>query len=465
MNSDANDAAPQGIAVIGMAARLPGAGDVDGYWRNLLDGVCAIRRTGDEELRAAGFSDKDLADPRFMRAFGVLDGVAEFDARFFGYPPARAEGLDPQQRLLLEVAWHAMEHAGHAPGTVDGTVGTYISITQSSYRPKTDGDLADSFFALTSRDKDYAASRIAYKLDLTGPSMMIQSASSGSLSAIHAAVEGLLSGQCDMAIAGGASIALPQGGYRYQPGLMLSPTGECRAFDATADGAVPGNGVGIVVLKPLAQALADGDTVYAVIRGSALNNDGAQKSDYLAPSVQGQARVVGEALAVADIDPATIGYIETHGTGTLIGDPIEIRALSRVFKREDFGARRCALGALKPNIGHLHVASGVAGLIKAALAVHHGVLPPTLNFTSANPETDLERTPFYVNTERSAWVSDGPRRAGVSAFGLGGTNVHIVLEQVPAVASLPARAYGPVALLLSAKTPAALDGLATALAR
>jgi polyketide synthase PksM/rhizoxin synthesis polyketide synthase/nonribosomal peptide synthetase RhiB len=464
MRDSNSDTAPQGIAIIGMAARLPGAGDVDSYWRNLLDGACAIRRTSDEDLRAAGFSDKELADPRFMRAFGVLDGVAEFDARFFGYPPARAEGLDPQQRLLLEVAWHAMEHAGHAPGTIDGTVGTYISITQSSYRPKTDGDLADSFFALTSRDKDYAASRIAYKLDLTGPSMMIQSASSGSLSAIHAAVEGLLSGQCDMAIAGGASIALPQGGYRYQPGLMLSPTGECRAFDATADGAVPGNGVGIVVLKPLAQALADGDTVYAVIRGSALNNDGAQKSDYLAPSVQGQARVVGEALAVADIDPATIGYIETHGTGTPIGDPIEIRALSRVFKRDEFGGRRCALGALKPNIGHLHVASGVAGLIKAALAVHHGVLPPTLNFTSANPETDLERTPFYVNTERSAWVSDGPRRAGVSAFGLGGTNVHIVLEQAPA-APLPSGTHGPVALLLSAKTPAALDRLAAGLAR
>jgi acyl transferase domain-containing protein/acyl carrier protein/SAM-dependent methyltransferase len=461
--SDANTA-HQGIAVIGMAARLPGAGDVDTFWRNILGGVSAIRRTGDAELLAAGFSDKELADPRFMRAFGVLDGVAEFDAKFFGYPPARAEGLDPQQRLLLEVAWHAMEHAGYAPGTADGAVGTYISITQSSYRPKTDGDLADSFFALTSRDKDYAASRIAYKLDLTGPSMMIQSASSGSLAAIHAAVEGLLSGQCDMAIAGGASIALPQGAYRYQPGLMLSPTGECRAFDATADGAVPGNGVGIVVLKPLAQAMADGDTVYAVIRGSALNNDGAQKSDYLAPSVQGQARVVGEALAVADIDPATVGYIETHGTGTLIGDPIEIRALSRVFRRDEFGGRRCALGALKPNIGHLHVASGVAGLIKASLAVHHGVLPPTLNFASANPETALEQTPFYVNTERSAWVSDGPRRAGVSAFGLGGTNVHIVLEQAPA-AAMPVRASGSLALLLSAKTPAALEGLTAALAR
>jgi polyketide synthase PksM/rhizoxin synthesis polyketide synthase/nonribosomal peptide synthetase RhiB len=458
------DGTQQGIAIIGMAVRLPGAADVGAYWRNLLEGVCSIRKPDDRALKDAGWSADSMADPKLVRAFGVLDGVAEFDARFFGYPPARAEGLDPQQRLLLQVAWHAMEHAGYAPGTATGTVGTYISITQSSYRPRTEEGLADSFFALTSRDKDYAASRIAYKLDLTGPSMMIQSASSGSLAAVHVAVEGLLSGQCDMAIAGGASIALPQGAYRYAPGLMLSPTGTCRAFDASADGAVPGNGVGIVVLKLLSQAMADGDTVYAVIRGTALNNDGAQKSDYLAPSVQGQARVIGEALAVADIDPATVGYIETHGTGTLIGDPIEIRALSRVFRREAFGARRCALGTLKPNIGHLHVASGIAGLIKAALAVHHGVLPPSLNFAAPNPEANLEGTPFYVSTKRAVWESDGPRRAGVSAFGLGGTNVHVVLEQAPEKRS-GTRAGGPVALLLSAKTAAARDGLAAALAR
>ena len=376
MTADETETGVDGIAIIGMAARLPGAADVDAYWNNLTKGISAIRGATDGELLAAGFSPEDLANPNLVRAFGWLDGVANFDARFFGYPPARAEGLDPQQRLLLEVAWHALEHAGYAPGTHGGTVGTYLSITQSTYHPEQEPDLADSFFALTSRDKDYAASRIAYKLDLTGPSLMIQSASSGSLAAVHAAVEALLSGQCDIALAGGCSISLPQGAYRHAPGLMLSASGTCRAFDAGADGAVPGNGLGIVVLKPLAQAMADSDTIYAVIRGSALNNDGARKSDYLAPSVSGQARVVGEALAVADIDPETVGYIETHGTGTLIGDPIEIRGLAQVFSGGAPIARRCALGSAKPSIGHLHVASGVAGLIKAALAVYHGVIPP-----------------------------------------------------------------------------------------
>ena len=453
-----------GVAIIGMAARFPGAADVDAYWRNQVEGISAVTRLSDEALREAGFSPADLADPRLVRAFGALDGIADFDARFFGFPPARAQGLDPQQRLLLEVAWHAMEHAGYAPGTAKGAVGTYLSITQSGYRPEAQNDLAESFFDLTSRDKDYAASRVAYKLDLTGPSMMIQSASSGSLAAIHAAVEGLLSGQCDLAIAGGCSITLPQGAYRHAAGLMLSATGTCRAFDAAADGTVPGNGLGIVVLKPLAKAVLDGDTIYAVIRGSALNNDGAQKTDYLAPSVQGQARVVGEALAAAGVAPETIGYIETHGTGTLIGDPIEIRALAQIF-RSTAGDRRCAIGSVKPGIGHLHVASGVAGLIRAALAVHHGLMPPTLNFASANPETDLGSTPFYVNTTLSPWPGQGPRRAGVSAFGLGGTNVHVVLEQAPPARPRTARIPLPLPLILSAKTPRALDIAAANLTR
>ncbi|MGE0221886.1 MAG: SDR family NAD(P)-dependent oxidoreductase [Acetobacteraceae bacterium] len=457
-------ASMDGIAIIGMAVRLPGAADVDRFWHNQMDGIGAIRRLDDDALLGSGFSRDDLADPALVRAFGVLDGIAEFDARFFGFPPTRAQALDPQQRLLLQAAWHAMEHAGYGPGTQAGTVGTYLSITQSSYGGAAAPDLADSFFALTSRDKDYAASRVAYKLDLTGPAMMIQSASSGSLAAVHAAVEALVSGQCDMALAGGCSIALPQGAYRHAPGLMLSASGTCRAFDSRADGTVPGNGLGVVVLKPVAQAMLDGDTIYAVIRGSALNNDGAQKTDYLAPSVQGQARVVGEALAVADVDPATIGYIETHGTGTLIGDPIEIRALSQIFRRTAFSDGHCALGSLKPSIGHLHVASGVAGLIRAALAVHHGVVPPSLNYAEANPELDLGATPFFFNTAACAWPLPGPRRAGVSAFGLGGTNVHVVLEQAP---PLPPRAPRPpaaVPLVLSGKTPEALHRATAALA-
>ena len=238
MIANEDETVVDGIAIVGMAARLPGAADVDAYWDNLTKGVSAIRKATDEELLAAGFSKNDLTNQNLVRAFGWLDGVANFDAQFFGYPPARAQGLDPQQRLLLEVAWHALEHAGYAAGTHGGTVGTYLSITQSSYHPEYQTDLADSFFALTSRDKDYAASRIAYKLDLTGPSLMIQSASSGSLAAVHAAVEALLSGQCDMALAGGCSISLPQGAYRHAPGLMLSASGSCRAFDAAADGAL-----------------------------------------------------------------------------------------------------------------------------------------------------------------------------------------------------------------------------------
>jgi acyl transferase domain-containing protein/acyl carrier protein/SAM-dependent methyltransferase len=455
---------PEAIAVIGMAARLPGAEDVDAFWRNLVAGTSAIRRADDAALRAAGFSDAELADPALVRAFGVLDDAFCFDARFFGFPPARAAALDPQQRLLLELAWHALEHAGYGPGTFADSVGTYFSIAQSQYRAAGADDVADGFFALTSRDKDYAASRVAYKLDLTGPSMMIQAASSGALAAVHAAVEGLLSGQCDMALAGGCSIALPQGAYRHAPGLMLSPSGACRSFDAEADGTVPGSGAGIVVLKPLARAIEDGDTVYAVIRGSALNNDGAQKTDYLAPSVRGQARVIGEALAAAGVEPESVGYIETHGTGTAIGDPIEVRALAQVFRREAFGERRCALGALKPSIGHLHVASGIAGLIKAALAVHHGRLPPTLNFARAHAETALDETPFFVNDRLAGWPFAGPRRAGVSAFGLGGTNVHVVLEEAPEPAPRPAFAE-PVVLVLSARTRAALDALTAALAR
>ncbi|ATQ70566.1 MULTISPECIES: SDR family NAD(P)-dependent oxidoreductase [Methylosinus] len=449
------------VAIIGMAARLPGAADVDAFWRNQLEGLCAITRQDAAALRAAGFSDADLADPRLAPAFGVLDGVADFDARFFGYPPARAQSLDPQQRLLLEVAWHALEHAGYGPGTIEGSIGAYLSIAQSGYPAPAATDVADAFFELTSRDKDYAASRVAYKLDLTGPSLMIQSASSGSLAAVHAAAEALIGGQCDMAIAGGCSIALPQGAYRHAPGLMLSATGVCRAFDAAADGAVPGSGLGVVVLKLLRDALADGDAIYAVIRGSALNNDGANKSDYLAPGVAGQARVIGEALAAAGVAAETIGYVETHGTATPIGDPIEIRALARAFEGV---ATPCALGALKPSIGHLHVASGVAGLIRAALAVHHGVLPPTLGFSAPNPELSLETTPFYINTSLSPWPKPGPRRAGVSAFGLGGTNVHVVLEQAPARPRERLRQAPRLPLLLSAKTPRALEAMARDLA-
>ena len=462
-------AAPPGaVAIIGLAARFPGAPDVASFWRNLVEGREAIRRATPEALQAAGFDAATIADPRLVPAFGTLDDADRFDATFFGYPANRAARLDPQQRLLLEAAWHALEDAGYGPGSGHGqVVGTYLSMTASTYGVGDAGDdLGDDFFLLTSRDKDYAATRIAWRLDLTGPALMVQSACSGSLAAVHVAAEAVLSGQCDIAIAGGCSLTLPQGAYRQAAGLMLSATGRLRAFDASADGAVPGNGLGIVVLKPLARALADGDTIHAVIRGSALNNDGARKADFLAPSVAGQRRAIVEALAMADVPAESLGMVECHGTGTAIGDPVEIRALAQAFAASGHpgGGPRCLIGSVKGNIGHLNAAGGIAGLIKAVLALRHGLVPPSLHFAAPNPRLALDETPFAVAATASAWPArPGPRRAGVSSFGFGGTNVHMVLEQAPTVPAAPPLAR-PVPLLLSAKDEAALDRLAAALA-
>ncbi len=454
-----------GIAIIGMAARLPGARDLDAYWHNLVNGVGAVRSLDDAELRRGGFDARALADPSLVRAFGVLDDVDCFDAGYFGYAPARAEQLDPQQRILLECAVTALEHAGYPGEALGGTIGAYLATAQSTYRPQSSAEIANGFFALTSSDKDYAATRVSYKLDLTGPSVMVQAACSSSLAAVHHAVEALLSGQCEMALAGGCSITLPQGAYRWAEGLMVAQDGVCRPFDRAASGAVPGNGCALVVLKPLADALADGDTVHAVIRGSALNNDGRHKADYLAPSVRGQARVVGEALTVAGLSADAIGYVEAHGTGTALGDPIEIRALTQAFRHFTDARASCAIGSVKASIGHLNVASGIAGLVKAVLALEHGLVPPSLNFAEANPEIDLASTPFFVAREVATWPDrDGPRRAGVSSFGFGGTNVHLVLEQAPAqpVMATDARA---VILPLSARTPAALERLSVDMAQ
>jgi acyl transferase domain-containing protein/NAD(P)-dependent dehydrogenase (short-subunit alcohol dehydrogenase family)/SAM-dependent methyltransferase len=429
------------VAVIGLSCRVPGASGADAYWRNLLSGHCAIARLDDAALATAGVGARDRNDAGVVRAFGVLDDIDRFDAALFGLPPRRAALLDPQQRLLLEAAWAALENAGYPPDGTGRTIGTYVSLTQSTYFPEIGAGGEDAVFALTASEKDYAASRIAHKLGLTGPAMVVQSACSSALLAVHTAVEALTGGQCDMAIAGGVSITLPQGAYRHIPGLMLSPAGVCRAFDAAADGTVPGNGVGIVVLKPLAKALADGDPIRAVILGSAANNDGAVKADYLAPSVAGQARVVGEALAVAGLDPSDIGMIEAHATGTRLGDPIEVQALAKVFGGLPAGS--IALGSVKSSIGHLNAASGIAGLIKAILAVEHGVIPPSHGFAVPNPEIRFGETPFHVLTKAVAWPEARVRRAGVSSFGFGGTNVHVVIEAPPAVPPRPPASGGP----------------------
>ena len=450
-----------GIAVIGMACRLPGAVNLEAYRQLLLDGRSGIVYSDDAALRANGIPAALLTHPHLVRRFGVLADVEAFDAAAFGIPPARAQVLDPQQRVLLELAVSAMEHAGYAGETDGCSVGVYVSLAHCSYRGGVATDAAGGFFGLTASDKDYGATRISYALDLTGPSLTVQSACSGSLAALHMAVEALLSGQCDMALAGGASILLPQGAYIAAPGLMLAADGHCRPFDAVAAGTVPGNGAGLVVLKRLDRARADGDTIHAVVRGSAIANDGARKVDYLAPGIRGQMRAVGEAWSVAGIEPASLGMIEAHGTGTALGDPIEINALSQVFGH--FAEQgypppaHCRIGSVKANIGHLNVASGIAGFIKTVLALRDGIIPGTPGFQRQNPDAPFANTPLTLSGEPQPWT--GWRRAGVSSFGFGGTNVHVVLEQPPE-RSTPRRASaGPWLLPLSAHDPAGLERL------
>ncbi len=453
------------IAVIGMSCRLPGAPNLEAYRRLLLAGRLGIVATADDALLANGIPGELLLHPHLVRRFGVLDGVDAFDAAAFGMPPARAAVLDPQQRILLELAVTALEHAGYTGEADAGAIGVYVSLAHCSYRGGAAADAAGGFFGLTASDKDYGATRISYALDLTGPSMTVQSACSGSLAALHIAVEALLSGQCDLALAGGASILLPQGAYLAAPGLMLAPDGHCRPFDAAAAGTVPGNGAGLVVLKRLHRARADGDTIHAVVLGSAIANDGSRKVDYLAPGIRGQMRAIGEAWSVAGIEPASLGLIEAHGTGTRLGDPIEIKALNQVFGHfsgEGLAPPECCrIGSVKANIGHLNVASGIAGFIKAVLAVRDGIIHAVPGFRSANPEAQFDGTPLRVAAESSAWP--GLRRAGVSSFGFGGTNVHVVLEQPPPVQA-PRGEVGPLLLPLSAHDPAAMERMRRALA-
>lgn len=422
------------VAIVGMTCRFPGAGDYTQFWRNLCAGTESISHFSTEELAAAGIPEHMLADPGYVRAQGVLAGSDEFDAEFFGISPKEAEIMDPQQRILLECAWEALEDAGHDPARVAGRIGVYAGSYYNTYLPglpAADGP-AELFTRNIANEKDYLAARIAYKLDLTGPAVTVQTACSTSLVAVHLACQALLTGECDLALAGGATVRAQQvTGYQVQPGGIFSSDGHCRAFDAAAEGTVPGNGAGIVVLKRLADALADRDFVWAVIRGSATGNDGADRAGFTAPGVSGQTRVVSAALAMAAVDPATVGYVETHGSATPLGDPVEIEALNRAFGGS--GTSSCAIGSVKTNIGHTHAAAGIAGLIKTTLAVRHGLIPPSLHFTEANPEIDFSGTPFFVNTGLREWPSNGhPRRAGVSSLGMGGTGAHVVLEQPPA---------------------------------
>ncbi|HVH12745.1 MAG TPA: type I polyketide synthase, partial [Longimicrobium sp.] len=448
------------IAIIGMAGRFPGARDVERFWENLRAGVHSITFLSEEEAAAAGVAPSLLRDPRYVRAGGVIDDADRFDSAFFGFTPREADVMDPQHRVFMETAWEALENAGYTPG--EGTVGVYAGAPGNDYLSHVlaRADIVDAlgaFQASLATGRDFLATHTAHRLNLRGPAVNVHTACSTGLVAVHVACQALIAGECDVAVAGGVSIRAAPPGYPYMPGGIASPDGFCRAFDADAAGLVGGDGIGLVVLKRLAEAIADGDTIRAVIRGSAINNDGAQKVGFTAPSVEGQAAVIEEALGVADVDPETIGYVEAHGSGTALGDPIEVAALTQAFgetRRRQF----CALGSVKTNVGHLDAAAGATGLIKAALSVERGEIPPSLHYTAPNPQIDFAASPFFVNAALRPWPGDAaaPRRAGVSSFGIGGTNAHVVLEQAPAPApSAPARPWQ--LLTLSARTPEALD--------
>ncbi|MET8910622.1 amino acid adenylation domain-containing protein [Micromonospora sp. NPDC004551] len=454
------------IAVVGMACRFPGARTVDEYWHNIRTGVESVEEFSVEEMLAAGADPDRLADPAYVRAGTWLPGIDEFDAAFFGITPREAQTLDPQHRLLLECAWHALEHAGHDPARRPGRVGLFAGSGRSSYlldhlsgHPELAGTIGEHQLSI-SNDKDFLLSRVAYKLDLTGPAVTVATACSTSLVAVHLGRQSLLTGESDLVLAGGVSIFPAQRrGYLYHDGGIYSPDGHCRPFSADARGSIESSGVGIVALKRLEDAVAHGDTVYAVIRGSAINNDGARRTGYTAPGVAGQVEVISSALATAGVDPRSVSYVEAHGTGTSLGDPIEVAALTEAFRRGTEDRGFCALGSVKANIGHTDAAAGVAGLIKTVLALHSRTLPPAINVSEPNPAIDFAGSPFYLNDSARPWTADGPLRAGVSSFGMGGTNAHVVLEEPPATPVRPPAepAAGPHLLVVSARTPESLE--------
>ncbi len=479
MNDRIDAIAPTDIAIIGMSCRFPGANDIESFWRNLVHGVESVTVLPGQEPAAAG-----AQAARHVQAASSVSDIEQFDAPFFGYTPREAELMDPQQRLFLECAWEALESAGRPPDRCRGQVGVYAGAGMNTYlinnvHPSrgfppgcTFLASADELQVLLGSERDFLPTRVSYKLNLLGPSVNVQTACSTALVAVHLACQGLLNGECDLALAGAATVLTPQGaGYFHQPDMIWSSDGHCRAFDARADGTVFGNGVGVVALKLLSEALADGDPIQAVIKGSAVNNDGGVKAGFTAPSVEGQARLIGEALAIAGVDAGSIGYVEAHGTGTALGDPMEVAALTQIFRQHTQARQTCAIGSVKTNLGHLGWAAGIAGLIKTVLALKHRQIPATLHFSSPNPKIDFTASPFYVNPALIDWRSDGaPRRAGVSAFGMGGTNAHIVLEEAPpqGEASLPEPA-GPQEgaeksafhlLALSARNGQALQDLA-----
>lgn len=453
------DPNPGDIAVIGMAGRFPGAADIDQLWRNLCDGKEAMQALSEEQLQAAGVPQERIADPAYVRASYPLADADRFDAAFFGYAPREARSIDPQQRVLLECAWQAMDDAGYGAGTSSVT-GVYAGCSLNTYM--LNSGMADLFatepvLALMSSDKDFLATRIGYKLNLQGPCVTVQSACSTSLVALHAACQALLAQECDMALAGGVCVKVPlEAGYMYREGGMLSRDGHCRPFDADASGTIFGSGAGVVVLKRYSQAVEDGDTIRAVIRGTAINNDGARKASYTAPSVEGISEALRQALDFGGVAPRQVGYVECHGTGTALGDPIEVRALRSVFDGGDAAAPWCTLGSVKGNIGHLEAASGIAGFIKAVACLEQRTLPGTMHYRSPNPALELAGSPFRISAASQEWQADGRRHACVLSLGVGGTNAAVVLAEAPPSAPAPASARWHL-LPLSATTPLQLE--------
>jgi acyl transferase domain-containing protein/thioesterase domain-containing protein len=462
--TEAPEVSTTDVAVVGRALRVPGARTVSEFWENLRRGAESIRRLTDDELRAAGVPPALLADPNYVKAAAPLDGIDLFDAGFFGFSPREASIMDPQHRHFLEVAWEALEDAGHVPESFDGRIGVFAGSGMNAYMPYhlfTNPKLmaASGLFLVrhTGNDKDFLTTRVSYLFDLRGPSVNIQTACSTSLVAIHAAAQSLISHECDMALAGGVTIELPHGhGYLYQEGEILSPDGHCRAFDRKSKGTVFGSGAGVVVLRRLQDALAEGNTIYAVVKGSAVNNDGGRKVGYLAPSVDGQAEAVAEAINISTVPADSITYVECHGTGTPVGDPIEITGLTHAFRSLTDRTNFCAVGSVKTNIGHLDTAAGVASFVKVVEMLRHQTMVPNLHLTEPNPEVDWATTPFYVNTKTAEWQSKGPRRASINSLGVGGTNAHVVLEEAPAVTAARPSDTETV-FLLSARSNESLD--------
>ncbi|WP_354400011.1 amino acid adenylation domain-containing protein [Variovorax sp. OAS795] len=457
-NGDLSDA----VALIATAGRFPGAADVEQFWDNLVAGRDTISFFDDETLDA-GVSEALRTDPAYVRARGVIEGIENFDAAFFGIGPKEAALMDPQQRVFLEICWECLERAGYVPDAAPGPVGVYAGMYNASYFQRhvsTRPDLIEAvgeFQVMLANEKDYITTRVANRLNLTGPAVSVHTACSTSLVAVAHAFHALRTGQCYMALAGGASVTCPtRSGYLYQEGSMLSPDGRTRSFDAQAQGTVFSDGAAVVLLKRLSDAQADGDTIYAVLRSACVNNDGGSKASFTAPSVDGQAAVIRAALAAANVDARSISYVEAHGTATPMGDPVEVEALTCAYGEHTDALGYCTLGSLKSNVGHMVTAAGAAGLIKTALSLHHEVIPPTAHFSAPNPAIDFARTPFYVSPSLQPWPrAREPRRAGVSSFGVGGTNAHVVVEEAP-VRPASTCAKGPQVLPLSARSEAAL---------